>query len=118
MVCAAGLRAPAALSERDAEEPVSYKFDRRRGVRRLAPGWLPATFADGAGRFGIAGVEIVDACPAGLGVRSNCEIAPGMSVSLHPYGCRFPALTGTVVRCAAHAEGYEVAISTLPGRAA
>jgi hypothetical protein len=118
MVCAASLRAPAALCEREAEEPVSYKFDRRRGARRAAPGWVRATFTDGDGRVGVAGLEVVDAGPAGMGVRSRCEIAPGMTVSLHPSRSPFAAVTGRVVRCAARGEGFELGISTFPGRAA
>jgi hypothetical protein len=119
MVCAAALRAPAVLPERDAEEPVSYKFDRRRGLRRAAPGWLPATFTDGAGRFGVAGVDVLDAGPGGLGLRSNRPIEPGMTISLHHPGARFAAITATVIRCTpGDGETYLIGLSTTPRRAA
>lgn len=113
MVCAAALRAPAALPERSVEEPVSFKFDRRRG-RRLAstpPGSMRAVFADGEGRFGIAQVDLLDACPGGLGIRTTGEIEPGMTVSLHPQGSRFAAFTATVVHRTPCEDGYRLGLA-------
>jgi hypothetical protein len=120
MVCVAALRAPAALPERDADEPISYKFDRRRGVRRPAPAWLSATFADGSGRFGVAGVEVIDAGPQGFGLRTNRHFEPGMTLSLYTAGGRFPVIFASVVRCDPDADGhFAIGLSTAtPRRAA
>jgi hypothetical protein len=125
MVCAlAAPRARAALSERSCEEPDSYKFDRRRGRRIPAPApgsppaSMPATFNDGAGRFGVTSVEIVDAGPSGMGVRASCFVEPGMTLNLHNAGGRFPALTATVVRCEAREEGFSIGLAIRPGNRA
>jgi hypothetical protein len=118
MVCAATLRASLVLPEREAEVADSYKFDRRRGPRRFAPGWLSATYGDGDGHFGVASVQLIDAGPAGLGMRTRAHLQPGMSVSLHPPGARFASLTATVVRCTPDEDGYTIGLSTLPVRAA
>lgn len=118
MVCVAATWAPAALCERSAEEPVSYKFDRRRGRRLPAPCSMPATYSDGEGRFGVTCVEVVDAGPAGMGLRAACFVEPGMTVSLHTPGCRFPAVTAKVVRCIPSDDGFRIGLSTRPERAA
>lgn len=79
---------------------------------------MPATFTDGEGRFGVTSVEVVDAGPNGLGLRAACSIEPGMTLALHAPGCRFPAVTATVVRCIEGTDGYRIGLSTSPSRAA
>lgn len=121
MVCAlAAPRARAALSERSCDEPDSYKFDRRRGRRIPAPvpGSMPATFNDGAGRFGVTSVDLVDAGPSGMGVRALCFVEPGMTLNLHTAGGRFPAVTARVVRCEAREEGFSIGLAIRPGNRA
>ena len=117
MVAAATLRASPVLPERVADEVDSYKFDRRRAPRRAAPGWLPATFNDGE-RFGVTSVEVLDAGPAGLGLRSRSRLEPGTTIALHHPGARFPAVTATVVRCTPDDDAFILGLSTLPVRAA
>ena len=119
MVCAlAAPRARVALDERFVQEPDSYKFDRRRGRRIPAPGSMSATFNDGAGRFGVTSVEIVDAGPSGMGVRSSCFVQPGMTLNLHNAGGRFPALSAMVVRCEVRDEGYAIGLAIRPNNRA
>lgn len=80
---------------------------------------MPATFSDNAGRFGVTSVEIVDSGPSGMGIRSVCHIEPGMELRLHSPGCRFPAVTGTVIRCDARDGGYSIGLVVgRPNRAA
>ncbi len=79
---------------------------------------MPATYSNGEGRFGVTSVEVVDAGPAGLGLRAACSIEPGMRLALHAPGCRFPAITATVVRCIEGEDGFRIGLSTSPNRAA
>ncbi len=119
MVCVAAQRAPAVLPERHADEPYfSYKFDRRQGPRHPASYSMPASYTDGRGRFGVTSVDVVDASSGGLGLLAACAIEPGMTLSLHAPGCRFPAVTATVVQCVASEDGYRLGLATHPKRAA
>jgi hypothetical protein len=41
-----------------------------------------------------------------------------MTLALHAPGCRFPAVTATVVRCIPSESGFRIGLSTRPERAA
>ena len=118
MVCVATSHAPAARSPASPREPLSYKFDRRRSSRREVGCWMPATFADGAGNFGITGVQVKDASWSGMGVRAASYVAPGMTLALHQPGCRLASVMGTVVRCTRDEGGFLLGLDVGPSRAA
>lgn len=76
----------------------ALKLERRREERKASSGSVAASYTDGAARFGITTVEIVDRSAQGMGVLSPTEIAPGMRVQVRPDGARTAWISGIAVR--------------------
>jgi hypothetical protein len=76
-----------------------YKLERRRQERHGAEGMLTASYSDGANRFGITHLELVDRSPGGLAARTRVRIEPGEMVTICPEGSTIPWVSARAVRC-------------------
>ena len=88
------VRQPAAKSASD-----PFKLERRCEKRHAAEGTLCASYSDGAHRFGITHLELVDRSPRGLRARTHVRIEPGETVTICPEGSTIPWVSAKAVRC-------------------
>lgn len=73
-------------------------MERRREVRERANGRFSASYSDGASRFGITIMDVVDRSSRGLGVFTRAQIEPGMIVTLSHEATGVPGLRAIAVR--------------------
>lgn len=92
--------------------------DRRASPRARVQGTATAVFTGGVEAGALTPVELIDACPAGLGVRSPVPVAPGSAFSIMPEVGLYPRMVGLVVRCEREGDGYRLGLAGRARRAA
>src|SRR2546428_255000 len=85
-----------------------FKLERRREDRHDAEGVVLATYSDGAGRFGVTHLELIDRSSGGMRARTLVPIEPGSIVNICPEGSTIPWLGSRAVRCEASGEGFVI----------
>src|SRR5690606_12125760 len=91
-------------------EPKPYTFERRRHRRQATRGTARAVYTDGRGRAGLTPIEMVDASPAGVGLRARCRIQPGMLVTIF-HGSGQMWTEGKAVRCTQEGDRYRIGLT-------
>lgn len=94
------------------------KFERRGERRESIKGDVSASYSDGAARFGITWLELVDRSSRGLGVWSEVPIDPGMRVEVRSGALGQAFLEATSVRCEAARGGFLIGLRLHIARAA
>jgi len=109
----ASRRAGAHIAARD-----PFKLERRREERYDADGTLCASYSNGAGRFGITHLQLIDRSPGGLGATTLVRIEPGELVSICPEGSTIPWVRARAVRCEERDGEFVVGLKYCGGAAA
>lgn len=92
--------------------------DRRASPRARVQGTATAVFTGGVQAGALTPVELIDACPVGLGVRSPVPVEPGSAFSIMPEVGLYPRMVGLVVRCEREGTGYRLGLAGRARRAA
>ena len=87
------------------------RLERRREAREAATGTVAATYSNGADRFGLTHLELVDCSRRGLGAISRTRIEPGMIVTMCPEGSSVPWRAARAVRCERIGEEFLIGLS-------
>ena len=96
----------------------TLKLERRGNEREAAQGTLTATYTNGADRYGLTYLDVVDRSEGGIGALTRSPIEPGMHVTICPKGSGVPWLGTLCVRCEPAGDIYRVGLAYTRRRAA